>query len=661
MRSLATLVLIAFSLLLHAQQSAPFRVLDPLAVTADSDPSTAILSLTPPAHPFELPCDVAIIGGELGGVAAAYEAAGKGMHVCLTEPTHWIGGQLTAQGVAAFDDNQWTETTGSSRSFLELRARIRSHYAPLLRTDFRNGSDPLNPGRCWVSYECTEATVAHDALRQMLAPLESSHRLTLLLRTAPLRVERSGNHIDAVLVYNFESHTFTRIRAHIFLDATAQGEFLPLSGAEYVTGAEARATTGEPDAPLTADPSAAQSFTYPFVLGIRSTATQQADPQPAGYQGNLPHFSFNSTDADAVTLRYGMFATLPQTPGSFWTYRRLVDASIFRPGSFASDLAMINWDSNDLCDSRLLSDNPLDQARAMQHGKQLALGFAWWLRHDAPADSGSGHGFPQVELQSTALGSSDGLAQFPYIREARRMKALTTIREQDVATAATRANSMPATVGIGQYPIDIHACVGAAPHLPASKPHQIPLGALIPIHIDNLLAASKSLGTTHITNGAYRVHPTEWAIGIAAGATAAQSIGTSQSPRALLESPSSLLKLQHTLLDDGQPLIWFDDLGPGSPGFLDAQLAILLGLLDPGQSLSFRPLLPISASEVDHALDALIARGSLPRNTMLPPASAASLDWQSLRALGVPVPSSLNGPVLRLEFAHWAVKEANRR
>ncbi len=51
-------------------------------------------------------------------------------------------------------------------------------------------------------------------------------------------------------------------------------------------------------------------------------------------------------------------------------------------------------------------------------------------------------------------------------------------------------------------------------------PFQIPLGALLPVRVDNLLPACKNLGTTRITSGAYRVHPVERSIGEAAGALA---------------------------------------------------------------------------------------------------------------------------------------------
>jgi NADPH-dependent 2,4-dienoyl-CoA reductase/sulfur reductase-like enzyme len=45
----------------------------------------------------ELATDMLIVGGGLGGVAAALAAVRLGRAVILTEPTDWLGGQLTAQ------------------------------------------------------------------------------------------------------------------------------------------------------------------------------------------------------------------------------------------------------------------------------------------------------------------------------------------------------------------------------------------------------------------------------------------------------------------------------------------------------------------------------------------------------------------------------------
>src|SRR4029079_6159765 len=81
----------------------------------------------------------------------------------------------------------------------------------------------------------------------------------------------------------------------------------------------------------------------------------------------------------------------------------------------------------------------------------------------------------------------------------------------------------PDSCGIGHYPLDMHR--GGKDRMPElhleAKPLQIPLGARGQVRMRNLLAAGKNLGTTHITNGCYRLHPVEWAVGEAPGALAA--------------------------------------------------------------------------------------------------------------------------------------------
>jgi hypothetical protein len=165
--------------------------------------------------------------------------------------------------------------------------------------------------------------------------------------------------------------------------------------------------------------------------------------------------------------------------------------------------------------------------------------------------------------------------------------------------------------------------------LPPSKPYQIPLTSLLSRNVENLLAASKNMGTTHITNGAYRVHATEWAVGAAAGATAARSIRQHLPVKTLAADPRQLLALQRELIADGQPLVWFNDVPVDAPYFSDVQLAALLGLvaLDP-DSLSFHPDAPVSAEEVAHALGQLGLReapGTMTR--------AAFAQWIVSRAL----------------------------
>ena len=85
---------------------------------------------------------------------------------------------------------------------------------------------------------------------------------------------------------------------------------------------------------------------------------------------------------------------------------------------------------------------------------------------------------------------------------------------------------------------------------------QIPLGALIPVRVENLLPACKGLGVTAVTNGAYRVHPTEWNIGESAGALAAFCLQRGLKPRQVRNTPEHLADFQRELVSAGVELDW---------------------------------------------------------------------------------------------------------
>src|SRR3954451_12480895 len=68
----------------------------------------------------ELHADIAIIGGGVGGIAAALAAARAGRRVILSEETDWIGGQLTQQAVPP-DEHPWIESFGCTASYRRFR------------------------------------------------------------------------------------------------------------------------------------------------------------------------------------------------------------------------------------------------------------------------------------------------------------------------------------------------------------------------------------------------------------------------------------------------------------------------------------------------------------------------------------------------------------
>src|SRR5262249_9768806 len=152
-----------------------------------------------------------------------------------------------------------------------------------------------------------------------------------------------------------------------------------------------------------------------------------------------------------------------------------------------------------------------------------------------------------------------------------------------------RAKLFEDSVGIGHYPIDIHGrkLEGTAQE---SRPFQIPLKSLIPVDAENLLPACKNIGVTHITNGAYRLHPIEWAIGTASGALARAALSVNKRFLQIIEDRAMVIQLQKRLIASGAPVYWFDDVATTDDSFPDIQLAAAIGLM-PGnpEDLHFNP------------------------------------------------------------------------
>jgi hypothetical protein len=96
-------------------------------------------------------------------------------------------------------------------------------------------------------------------------------------------------------------------------------------------------------------------------------------------------------------------------------------------------------------------------------------------------------------------------------------------------------------VGVGSYPLDLHPTTRSnRHHFIPTYPYEIPLGALLPIRMTNVLPACKNIGTTHLANGCYRLHPTEWNIGEAAGCLAAYAVRSGVPPRRVREDKRHL-------------------------------------------------------------------------------------------------------------------------
>ena len=156
-------------------------------------------------------------------------------------------------------------------------------------------------------------------------------------------------------------------------------------------------------------------------------------------------------------------------------------------------------------------------------------------------------------------GTPDGLAPAPYVRESRRIRAEFTVLEQHIAhpLRPDGPELFSDSVGVGCYRIDLHPRVSGAGYLDLGCwPFQIPLGAMIPVRVENLLPGGKNLGVTHITNGAFRVHPVEWDVGEVAGLLAAFCLERNLTPRSVRNRAKQLEEFQSLLRREGIELSW---------------------------------------------------------------------------------------------------------
>ena len=570
------------------------RIIDVQRVPATGDPNRAVLSADVPARMAEDEAAVLVVGGGTGGVAAALAASRAGLRVTLLEETSWLGGQFTSQGISALDEHDHIEAFGGTRSYYELRNRIRAAYRE--RYPAVAQERQLNPGGCWVTRLAFEPRVAVEVLAEMIGPQAAAGRLRVHLRRKALAAEMEGDRLEAVVSFGLEDGTFVRHRFRHVIDATETGDLLPLAGIPYALGAETIADTGEPHAqPVHARPEAVQSLTYPVALRLAAEAPPPPilPPRYAVYRDGQPysldiHVRAGEIYGDTTgVLAYDVFERRPGTKGGLWDYRRLVDGAQVGLGG-ERDVSIFNWPGNDYRD-RSIVDRPADDvATSLQEAKWVSLGFLHWIRTEAPR-AGGGTGYPEIVPAPDVYGTHDALAMHPYIREGRRILGRTRVVEQDVSVefqAGARARHFDDSVGVGWYPIDIHAAspddIGISTR---TRPFQIPLGALVPQRATNLIAGGKNLATTHITNGCYRLHPVEWNVGESAGLLAAFCQTNGCEPPDVTTDQPLLRSFQRSLAAQGIPMAWFVDVGVDHPAFAALQAAAAAGevAFDPNQ------------------------------------------------------------------------------
>ncbi|MEM6424616.1 MAG: FAD-dependent oxidoreductase [Cyanobacteria bacterium P01_D01_bin.128] len=567
-------------------------------------------------------CQVVVVGGSLGGIAAAGHAMATGSQTCLIELTPWLGGQVSSQGVPALDESGAMQArqnfSASWRAFKDLVAQQPVAVPPWTGLESPQQSADLNS--CWVSGLCFLPRAGAAAAQQWLQAASNrapNSRWGTSIAFKGASFDASGRQIDAIYAvkrvpkddtylpkgrlsqelvswYSWSSDdTYDKVpirlqplpgQSMIVIDATDTGELVGWANIPHRTGSEPKALTGEFNAPDQANPDCNQAYTFPFVMAILDdrgeshSILQQVEP---GFSREEHRSRF---DLEGFPMFHG---------GSLFNYRRILSTtgSDSRRGKTApGDLSIINWNrGNDwvfmdppliLTEDKIVASGQRQNwlgglsLESLKEGENHALLFAEWL-----IETQSQPGLPLTYLAGAGspLATRSGLSMYPYIREGRRILGRSAygqetfmILESDIRTDLSKGRDFsPTVVALAHYDVDIHGCryrnseitgeaAAASVKEYVVRPLQIPIEALIPIGVDNLLIGGKGIAVSHIANAMTRLHYAEWSIGAAAGATAGWTLNQDVSGLMLpdIVPTERFMPLNEYLMSQGLRFTW---------------------------------------------------------------------------------------------------------
>ncbi|MCH8524560.1 MAG: FAD-dependent oxidoreductase [Balneolales bacterium] len=497
-----------------------------------------------PTHQ-QLKTDVLVIGAGASGTMASIQAARLGADVIVIEETPWVGGMLTAAGVAAIDGNHMMP----SGLWGEFRELLYGHYG---------GPDAVETG--WVSNTLFEPHVGERFLAGMI---DEHLNITRIHGYRITEVLREGERVTGAIFVGEDGRKL-EVKATVTIASDEYGDALALSGAEYRYGWETRADFGDEFAPETGN-RLIQDLTYVAILRDFGPDADMTIDRPEGYDPSVFDCTCRELCSDPER------EVVPCGPESG------EELYMFNYGELPNNHFMINWPimGNDFFID-ILSMSHEERQIALEEAKQFTLK---WIYHVQTAG-----GYRNMGIAEDVFPTEDHFPLIPYIRESRRVVGMRTMRTQDMISPYSEdaGGLFMSGIAVGDYPLDLHherkpegfevdARTEDKPPIPS---YNVSYYTMIPQHIDGLIVAEKSISVTHIVNGATRLQPVVMLLGQAAGAAAALSLREGVEPREL-----DLRLLQQTLLDADTWLMPFVDTRPYEADFQSIQRVGLAGIM----------------------------------------------------------------------------------
>ena len=448
------------------------------------------------------PVDVLVIGGTPSGVAAALAAARAGADVTLVTQRPKLGGDIIYAYLNMFD----VPLSGMNSRTSPVAYGIFGDFFKELGTAF-----DVQTAENWLE----RAVAKQKNLR--VVPNATVQRVFL----------RNGrvNGIE-IKVHDGELQT---INAKTVVDSTNDADVAARAGAGYFLGRE----QVNPDKKMQAAGLlfSVKNVDWPKLRAyVRSTKTISLRAARRLKQGNEAGIDIKVVGDRATIRRGGIHGNYA------WERGKVIKNYVPRGPNV--DVISINFgrqsDGSVILNTlNIVGVNGLNAAsrgRAHAEGSAEIPFLIKYLRREMP-------GFARAELGQ--------IAPELYIRETRHVRGFSTITVEDIK----RGTPFPDRVALASYALDLHPYSKGDhnPFGPSRHVYALPLKALVPINVDGVFVASRSLSATYSAAGSARVIPITMAAGQAVGTAAAQCAKGNYSPHELVKSKARIQQLQTDL------------------------------------------------------------------------------------------------------------------
>lgn len=476
------------------------------------------------SDPRPNPFDLVIYGGTAGGVITAVTAARQGLSVALLEPGEHLGGMVSG-GLSATDHGVKSVVGGAAREFYR---RLGRHYDRSIE---------------WYP----EPHMAEIVFREMI---QEAGRVSVFYRQR--LKENGGVQKQGARITDIQMQNGGLFQAHVFVDATYEGDLMSQAGVAYTVGREGAEQYGEslagvrpkdphhqfdfpvsaydhagnplpeiqaePRGELGAGDRKLQAYNFRMIL-TREAGKRLPFPSPAGY--NPQRYALLARFLAEFSRRKGRASRLSDILLPRLIANRKWDFN--NRGPFSTDYIGKNWDYPDASYAR--------RAEIWNDHLQYTQGLFYFLAHDARVPQPLQDELNEFGLAADEFTDNHNWPYQLYVREARRMLGDFVMTQKDIQIDLSK----PDAIGMGSYNSDSHNVqryVTEQGHVQNEgnmevpvTPYQIPYRLLLPqkSQAANLLV-TVCFSASHVTYSTLRMEPVFMIIGQAAGMAAKMAL-----------------------------------------------------------------------------------------------------------------------------------------